>query len=241
LFSTTKYLKGLIKKMTDQPNPERGAEQVSEGLPIPTLTQPSSDSSPSAVDTNAIVKQVTENLRRELRMAQSTKDKEISTIKKQLGISDLSELEEMGATIPENVKLEHRLRQLEQGRTPDNSPSQQAPSPGNGAALTAQDVSEAVQKFQLDANQPDVIEALRGTYRNRDHFDATLAQMALARATKQPPSPAASTALQSPPASSGGTDVTGLIAELSEWQKKPSQYRQQIKERVAELDKRGWK
>lgn len=189
--------------MTLPTQPERGTEQPSEGLPIPTLETPSAVSSPSSVDTDAIVKKVTEELRRELRMAQSTKDKEINAIKKTLGISDLSELEAMGATIPENVKLEHRLRQLESGRTADNSPEQKAPSPGSGAALTAQDVSEVVKKFQLDANEPDVISALRGTYRNRDHFEATLAQMALARVNRPTSSPAESPSLQTTPAPVG--------------------------------------
>ncbi len=37
------------------------------------------------------------------------------------------------------------------------------------------------------------------------------------------------------------TDVNVLINELNAWQKNPSMYRQQIKDRTAELDARGWK
>ena len=176
--------------MTDPTQPERGTEQPSEGLPIPKLETPSSASSPSSVDTDAIVKQVTENLRRDLRMAQSTKDKNAELIRKTPGINDLSELEAMGATIPDHVKNEYRFRYLEQQRQAPDSPEQKAPSPGSGAALTAQDVSEVVQKFQLDANDTEVLEKLRGTYRNRDHFEATLAQMALARVNRPQPSAA---------------------------------------------------
>lgn len=192
--------------------PERGTEQPSEGLPIPTLETPSSVSSPSSVDTEAIAKQVAEQIRRELRMAQSTKDKEINAIKKTLGISDLSELEAMGATIPDNVKLETRLRQLEGQRTPDNSPVQQPSSPGNGAALTATDVSEVVRKFKLDANTPEVLEALRGTYRNRDHFEATLAGLALAKIAQPQPSAAEALSLQSAPPSGGGDEKSTRAA-----------------------------
>lgn len=225
--------------MTLPTQPERGTEQPSEGLPIPKLETPLSDSSPSSVDTDAIVKQVTENLRRELRMAQSTKDKEIATIKKTLGISDLSELEAMGATIPENVKLEHRLRQLETQRTTESSPDQKPSSPGNGAALTAQDVTEVVKKFQLDANDADVIGALRGTYRNRDHFEATLASMALARVNRPQPSAAESVSINSGSASTNTVDVDRLNAELIELSKAPSRNMKRIQEIGDILKKAG--
>jgi hypothetical protein len=225
--------------MTEPTQPERsGTEQPSEGLPIPTLETPST-ASPSSVDTNAIVEQVAERLRREIRQAQSTKDKEISAIKKGLGISDLSELEAMGATIPENVKLEYRLRQIEGQGAADNSPVQKAPSPGNGAALTAQDVSEVVKKFQLDANDADVIGALRGTYRNRDHFEATLANMALARVNRPQPSAAESTTIQSGSASTNAVDVDRLNAELIELSKAPSKNMKRIQEIGEILKKAG--
>lgn len=227
--------------MTLPTQPERGTEQPSEGLPIPKLETPLSDSSPSSVDTDAIVKQVTENLRRELRMAQSTKDKEIATIKKTLGISDLSELEAMGATIPENVKLEHRLRQLETQRTAEGSPDQKPSSPGNGAALTAQDVTEVVKKFQLDANDADVIGALRGTYRNRDHFEATLASMALARVNRPQPSAAESTTISTPESVAPNKDTGAMIARLQELQKFPTKNKAEITKLTTELDQRGWK
>jgi hypothetical protein len=182
--------------MTDQTNPERGTEQPSTELPIPTLETPST-TNPSSVDTDAIAEQVAEKIRREIRQAQSTRDKEISAANKKLAIGDLSELEALGVTIPENVKNEYRFRQLESQRTAENPPSQQTPSPGNGAALTAQDVSEAVKQFNLDANNADVIEALRGTYRNRDHFEATLAKLAIAKTNKPSPSAAESGSLAS--------------------------------------------
>ncbi len=205
--------------MTEPTQPERsGTEQPSEGLPIPTLETPST-ASPSSVDTNAIVEQVAERLRREIRQAQSTKDKEISAIKKGLGISDLSELEAMGATIPENVKLEYRLRQIEGQGAADNSPVQKAPSPGSGAALTAQDVSEVVKKFGLDANDAEVIEKLRGTYRNRDHFEATLAQTALARANKSAPDATATATINthSTAAPNKAADIEkGYLAEIAQ-------------------------
>lgn len=195
--------------MTLPTQPERGAEQPGSDLPIPKLETPS-PASPSSVDTDAIVKQVEERLRREIRQAQSMRDKE-SAASKKVGIDDLSELEALGATIPDHVKNEYRFRRLESGAPANNSPVQSTPSPGNGAALTAQDVSEVVKNLRLDANDADVINALRGTYRNRDHFEATMANLALARVNQPQPSPAESASLQASPPS-GGQDLKGLQA-----------------------------
>jgi hypothetical protein len=224
--------------MTLPAQPERDAEQPGSDLPIPKLETPS-PASPSSVDTDAIVKQVAEQLRREIRQAQSTKDKEIDAIKKGLGIGDLTELEAMGATIPENAKLEIRLRNLEAQRSAGNSPAQDPSSPGNGAGLTAQDVSEVVKKLQLDANDADVINALRGTYRNRDHFEAAMAGLALARINRQTPSPAEAPSLQSPPAPSSTVDVEALSAEHSRLLKNPSKNMARIREIQEQLSKAG--
>lgn len=227
--------------MTEPTQPETGKEPASQELPIPKLENASSGGPTSSVDIDAIAKQVAERIQNDLRMAQSTKDKEIAKIKKQLGIGDLSELEEMGAQIPDNVKLEYRLRQIETARTPESSPSQPTSSPGNGAALSAQDVSEVVKNFNLDANSADVIEALRGTYRNRDHFEATLARMAMAKANKPTGSAAESPALESAPASSSKTDVNVLINRLSALQKEPTKNKEEIRKLKKELDDRDWK
>lgn len=228
--------------MSDLQTPERGAEQASAELPIPKLETPSPVSSTSSVDTAAIVKQVAEELRKELKMAQSTKDKEIAKIKRKLGIDDLKELEERGATIPADVKLEYRLQQLEQGSSAE-APEQPKSSPGNGAELTATDVSEVIQSYQLDANDAQVLEKLRGTYRNRDHFQATMAEIALARATKSTPTPAASTTLTS---SAGKTVINETQAEekygeLGSLLKNPTMNAAKIKALTEELESAGYK
>lgn len=196
--------------MTDQTNPERGAEQTSAELPIPKLETPSPASSPSSVDTDAIVKKVADELRKEIRMAQSTKDREVKAIKERLGIGDLAELEAMGVTIPDNVKHEYRFRQLE-GKPGSDSSGQQPSSSGSGAALTEQEVSEVVGRLKLNANDADVIEKLRGTYRNRDHFEATMTNLALTQATRQPPSASSASAL----VSSGTTEPADLLVEYN--------------------------
>jgi hypothetical protein len=209
--------------MTLPTQPERGVEQPSTELPIPKLESPSPVSSPSSVDTDAIAKQVAEQIRREIRQAQSTKDREVAAIKKSLvGIADLAELEAMGAQIPDHVKTEYRLRQVESQRTPDNSPVQQPSSPGNGAALTAQDVSEVVKQYQLDANTPEVLEALRGTYRNRDHFEATMARLAISKNNQPQSSAAESPSIASARPVTTAVNVEQLQAEVLQLAKTPN-------------------
>jgi len=220
--------------MTEPTQPERAAEQSSTELPIPKLETPSPVSSPSSVDIDAIADKVAEKIQRDLRMAQSKKDKNAELIKKTYGVSDLSELEELGVQIPENVKTEYRFRQLEQQRTVDNSPTQQTPSPGNGAALSAQDVSEVVKNFNLDANTPEVLEALRGTYRNRDHFEATLARLAMAKANKPQPSAAESSSLASGAAAQTPNEGD-LLKKLNELQNDPVKNLKEIREIKAKL------
>lgn len=170
--------------MTDNKTPEGGAEVASEGLPIPKLEKPSPDSATSSVDTEAIAKKVAEILKPDFeKVAQSTKDKRIAALEKRLGLGDLAELEEMGVTIPDSAKMEYRLRLLE--RRPEESSDKPQPSQGSGEkGFTAQYVSEVIKENNLDANDPQVLELLRGTYRNNDHFEAVMAKAALARVNR---------------------------------------------------------
>jgi hypothetical protein len=176
--------------------PESAGEQSSQELPVPTLESASQVSSTSSVDTKALAAEVAKLLKPDFeKVAQSTKDKRIAALEKKLGVGDLAELKEMGVEIPEKVEWEYRFRQLETQRQAPEAPGQTPTSQGSGATLTAQDVSEVVKNFNLDANTPEVLEALRGTYRNRDHFEATLARMAMAKTSKPTPSATEATSL----------------------------------------------
>ena len=182
--------------MTDETKPEGGAEQVNGELPTPKFTDASPVSATSSVDTKALAAEVAKLLKPDFeKVAQSTKDKRIAALEKKLGVGDLAELEELGAQIPDSVKMEYRFRQLETQRQDPDSSSQTTTSQGSGATLTTQDVSEVVRNFNLDANTPEVIDALRGTYRNRDHFEATLARLAVAKTNKPTPSATDATSL----------------------------------------------
>ena len=173
------------------------------------------------------------------RQVQSTKDKRIAKIEGRLGL--LAELEEQGATIPDNLKQEMRFRDLEERLT---RPAQLASPRDVGTSQQKQAVVDAIadlKKYELDSNDADFIGLLRGKYANRAEFDLAVSKHVVNKLAPQKPASIADV-VQSPVR--GGvqvSDVDPLIAELNEWQKMPSQYKTQIKQRVAELEKRGWK
>lgn len=218
--------------MADQPNPESGQGAASSELPIPKLETPSADSSTSVVDTEAIAKRVADILRPDIeKTVQSTKDKRIARIEKQLGVGELSELEELGVQIPENVKMEYRLRDIERSRQSPEVPGQTTTSQGSGATLTAKDVSEVVSGLKLDANDAEVLEALRATYRNRDHFEASMARIALNKSNKPTPSAASTTTMTTTPTPpTDRPDVSALSAEYSRLAKQPGKNYARLKE-----------
>ena len=231
--------------MSDPQNPESGSEPAIQGLPIPKIEGASTASPTSGVDMEALAEKVAAKLRPDFeKVAQSTKDKRIAAIEKKLGTVDLAELEQMGVPITEGVKTEYRFRQLEkQLQTELPSQSQPPASKGNGAELTANDVSEVMQRFKLDANDAEVLEKLRGTYENRYHFEATMANVALARANKTTPTPAATTTLSG---SAGKTVMNEAQAEvkygeLGDLLRNPTLNAAKIKALTTELEEAGYK
>jgi len=227
--------------MAEPNQTEGGQEQVNQELPTPKFTETSADSATSRVDTKALAAEVAKLLKPDFeKVAQSTKDKRIAALEKKLGVGDLAELEELGAQIPDSVKMEYRFRQLETQHQTESS-EQTPTSQGSGATLTAQDVSEAVKQFNLDANNADVIEALRGTYRNRDHFEATLAKLAISKTNKPAPSAADSTTITGTTPISTKVETSVMIARLDELQKMPTKNRAEIQALKKELEKRDWK
>ena len=213
-------------------------------LPTPEFSETGDSSTSKGAD--EIVSKLLPQLEQIIeRKVQSTKDKRISEIEKVLGGRSkiLAELESEGVNIPKEVRTQMQIRELEErlaGQT-----TQPAPAVDNGLSTQKAAVTEAIaelNKYGLDQNDAGFLEILRGKYPNRAAFDLAVSKHVVNKlAPPKPASPA--DVVQSPataPASSG-PDTAALIAELNEWQKTPSQYRAQIKQRVAELDKRGWK
>lgn len=207
---------------------ESGQEPVDSGVPTPTFTEVSADSKVSTNDPGAIARQVMELIRPEIeRVAQSTKDRRFDKIEKAMG---LSELESLGATIPENVKQEMRFRELENKL----SQPQQTQTPSRqGGDVSATEWSRVIEEAGLDLKSPDTIQLLRGQYRNLDHFSAEAFRLK-SRLEKSPnPNPATQSSITSRETSSGSRTITQVTIELASLQNNPSK---ENKARRAELN-----
>src|SRR3990167_6122685 len=175
----------------DADQTQESSQPGAEDLPNPTFSG-SGDSSTSESD--AIVSKLRSALLDELKpviqqtiekQVQSTKDKRIAKIEGRLGM--LAELEEQGATIPENLKQEMRFRDLEERLT---RPAQPAGSVDNGLSTQKQAVTDAIaelNKYDLSTNDPAFIELLRGQYANRDAFDAKVQRYIVGKLSPQKP------------------------------------------------------
>ena len=160
-----------------------------------------------------VVERVVEKLSPVLeKKLQSMTDKRFSKVDKALG---LSELEEMGVQIPDHIKTEMRLRNLEQQSQPVQQPSR-----GSGAPQDSDAVSQVIKDAGLDANQPEVISLLSGQYRNLDHFQAEAYKLKVRLANRP-----TSRTPDSAPAAQGGTggvekSVESITSEYTEKMRK---------------------
>lgn len=174
--------------MTD-PTLESAKEPVKQESPTPVFTETSPAKPPSTPDISSLAAEVAKQLRPDFeKIAQSTKDRRFSEIEKRLGIS---ELEELGATIPDNVKLEYRLRELEAQKARVQEPIQ-----GRVEQQNNEQVAAVIKELNLDANSPETISLLRGTYRNLDHFQAEAAKLRLKQLNQKPSDLSAAPAMQ---------------------------------------------
>ena len=209
--------------MAEEPQLESNQPGEAE-LPTPSFSG-SGDSSPSG-GADEIVSKIRSALLEDLkpviqqtieRQVQSTKDKRIADIEKKMGrLGLLAELEEQGATIPENLKQEMRFRDLEERLTQSTQPAQ---SRDDGSSQQKQAVTEAIaelSKHGLDTNDAGFIQLLRGQYKNRAEFDLAVTRHVVA---KLAPQKAASPAdvVQAP--ATGGVAGKSVEALTSDYQK----------------------
>lgn len=95
------------------------------------------------------------------------------------------------------------------------------------------DILDVAKQLSLDVNDKDIAAAIASGN------VVGLMKVAMSKASTPSPTPADAPPLlgeQTPP-----QNTEALIAELQEWQRYPTKYKAQIKERIAELDRRGWK
>jgi len=181
-------------------------------------------------------------LRSELRGLQGRQDKEATEVQKFMG--EVKKRMANGMSLDEaeqSITAEQQAAQKDdllfkiarKVGVLDEPPSTPA---GNGQPM-ASDAASTLQQYGLNANDPDVAEAIRG---KSDPLEIKLAALEVAykRATKPSPDASASTAVQGRPAPK--SDTGAMIARLQELQKFPTQNKQEIATLKKQLDERNW-
>lgn len=178
--------------------PESKPEVKEGALPTPTFEEPSAVSSPSMPDAKSLAKEVASLLMPDIeKKLQSTKDKRFDRLEKAIG---LSELEEMGVSIPENVKQEYRLRDMQKKLDQLSAPAQEA-STAKGVTMSNDEIAQIIKDAGVDVTKPEGIALLSGRYRNRDHFEAEALKLGKRQSQPQTTSPADAGTLNAPPPS----------------------------------------
>ncbi len=180
--------------------------------------------------------------RRELQGLQGRQDKETNEVQRAMG--ELKKRLDSGMSFDEAQKSiaadnevaaeKAMIRRIAQKLDVlDESPSN---TTGNSVPV-ANDKASTLQQYNLDANDPDVAEAIRG---KNDPTEVRLAalEVALKRATKPTPDASASPAVQGRP--SPQSDTGAMISRLQQLQKFPTQNRQEIATLKKQLDERNW-
>ena len=177
--------------MTDETQLESSQPGDEGELPTPSFSSEGVSSTSSGADVSvsnlrsALLEELKPLIQQTIeKQVQSTKDKRIAKIEGRLGL--LADLEEQGATIPENVKQEMRFRDLEERLT---QPTQPAPPVDAGTSQKAA-VTEAIaelSKYGLSPNDPAFIELLRGNYPSKDAFDAKVQRHIVGKLAPPPP------------------------------------------------------
>lgn len=191
------------------------------------------------------IKKALELTRSELKGLQSRQDKETNEVQRFMGEvkkrmakgMSLEEAEQAVVADEQAAKKDDLLFKIAQKVGVLDSPSDNPA--GNGQTPTF-DVASTLSKYELEANDPEVIERiLRGNFKTPEDAELAALRLAYQRAKPNQPSPSAAPPLTgSVPRES---DTPALIEKLAKLQKTPTQNRDEIKQLKAELDKRSWK
>lgn len=173
--------------MNDDKTQVGGPTPGDTGLPNQDIDAGMGDSGLSDAATQALVERIVTRLGPEIdRKVQSVKDKRLSKVDKieeslsRLGV--LAELEEHGVTIPSDLKMEMRLKELEARLNQGASPDLDA---GTSTVTANADTARVLDELKLDASDPEVLRVLSGA------GDVTLglAKLAVRRVTAPSPTP----------------------------------------------------
>lgn len=183
-----------------------------------------------------------EQTRNELRGLQGRQDKETNEVQRFMGevkkrMADGMSLDEAEKSITAEQQAAQKddllFKIARKVGVLDESPSTPA---GNGSPM-AVDAASTLQQYGLNANDPDVAQAIQG----KSDLELKLATLEVAykRATKPTPDVSASPAVQQGrPTPQSNTGV--LIDRLQQLQKFPTQNKSEIAAIKKQLDERNW-
>ena len=231
--------------MSNEQNEVSGAVAPDAGVPTPTFSEKSPASSISTFSSEQIatlstaLKPIIEDAVN--RSVQSTKDKRFSKLEEGTSILKdvLTTLKGKGVEIPQEMERDIETREYIQRAVAEAVPLQASGgTPNAGAGASGQfDALSVLKPLGLDSADPEVINLLKGQYRNPDHFQAEAARLAYTKAVKPAPSAAGA------PPLGGGTGQHALTeaekepkyAKLTELYKTPTKSAKEIKSLEKEL------
>lgn len=225
----------------DLKTPVSGEVVKDNGLPQPKFSEPTPASPTSALSPDQIaafssaLKPIIEDTID--RKFKSTTDKRFSRLEKLEKGEDilkevLTSLKEQGVVLPPQLEQQYQIREAVERELSARgvvSPTDKSISSGTPNQVDTFNVVDDLKTFELDTNNPEVLNALRGQYRNHDHFLAELGKLKVRLSKPSTPSDTVS------PAPAGGhvpqpENNDALIAELQTLQKNPAKNSARMKE-----------
>lgn len=201
------------------------------------------DGAPDQSQELSEIRKQLELTRRELQGLQGRQDKETSEVQRFMGevkkrMASGMSLEDAEKSITAEQQAAQKddllFKIAKKVGVLDESPSNIA---GNDTPV-ANDKASTLKQYNLDANDPDVAEAIRG---KENPLEVKLAALEVAykRATKPNPDVSASPAVQQG-RPTPQSDTAVLISRLQQLQKFPTQNKQEIAAIKKQLDERNW-
>lgn len=196
-------------------------------------------------DFEALSNQMRE-MQKQLRSLQGDKDRGIAQTKKEVDdlkrkFTEIEKLKSKGFSEDEafeELEIRDAIRELRSQMKPNNSVQPSPAGNGNGLAV---EKAETLKKYGLNENDPDVAKALSDVDSNNPlALENAALRVAFNRTQKPTPDASAASSVTNTP-TQRETDTPTLINKLSEMQKHPSKYRDEIQKLSKQLDERGWK
>jgi hypothetical protein len=233
--------------MTEDESKVNGTENLEDELPQPTISGDESDGStsqPESEKVSTFSKEQEAQLESIVkRVVQSTKDKRFSTLETTRSeIREmLAQIKEAGGTIPPQLEQQYQIEDAVDRVLTARGVAPVSDKSMSGAGANQKDnfnAIDAVNKYGLTTNNPDVLKAMNGRYNSVAEYELAIANIALKVAK---PSTRSDTLTSAP---AGGSPKKGLSEEeksakydkLNTLYKTPTENRKEIEALEKELE-----